>query len=222
MTAVLTAADLSFNAVRHEYRVPDGRLVPSVTRVLSAVGVSTDFEALRGMSIIKAAAIDHKRLVGQACHADCHAYDDHDLDWETVHPDVLPYVRAWATFRSNLGLKPLTRERIVFHHGLYYCGMLDGIFETPAARVVLADIKTGDPDDAAAHLQTSAYEHAYLAEHPTEVIHERWSVQLIPELQVPYRVHNYSARSDAWNDFRTFQACLTVYFEQPAQRKRSA
>ncbi len=53
-------------------------------------------------------------------------------------------------------------------------------------------------------------------------IDERWAVQLTPKLRVPYRIKNYTAMSDAHAHFGKFMACLTVYHEQPARRRKAA
>lgn len=219
-TGLFSGADLVFIPVTHEYRLPDGRQVPNVTSILRAVGVSTDFDAIKAGSRYMAERIDEKRDIGTAVHADCHAYDDNDLDWSTVDERVLPYLDAWVAFRTNSGLRPVARERRVFSATHFFCGTLDGIFLTPQGKRVLIDIKTGDPAAAAAHLQLAAYEAAYLAEFPGESIDERWSVRLCPDRAVPYLVTNYSARPDAWRDWQKFQACLTVYAEQPARRSK--
>jgi hypothetical protein len=216
---VPAASVLAFEPLAHEYRLPDGRIVPSVTQILKAVGVASDFEEIAAMSDHLAQRVEFKRQLGTALHADCHAFDDDDLEWDTVHPEVEPYLQAWAAFRENSQLAPLTRERCVFHRGLFFCGTLDGIFSTPTGRHVLVDIKTGNPDSSAAHLQTAAYEAAFLAERRDVEIHERWAVWLQPDKGIPYQITNYSARRDAWLDFQKFQACVTVFFEQAARRR---
>lgn len=208
------AADIQFDSAGHIYTLPDGRVVPSVTEILGAVGVATNFEELGAMSAKAASDIDHKRALGSALHLDAHAFDDNDLDWNTVHPDVLPYLEAWVTVRQNKGLIPLTRERRVFHPVHFYSGTLDGIFITPAGRRILVDIKTGDPEDGGCRFQTAAYDAAYRFEHPDEQIHERWAVQLVPGLAVPYRITPYTA----WRDFAAFQAFCTTYHHQAARR----
>ncbi len=213
---------LSFDAASHEYRSPDGRIVPSVTQVLEAVGCSTDFEALGRVSPRLAEQIEFKRNLGSIVHIDAHAYDDNDLDWSSVDPRVKPYIDAWKTFRENSGLVPIARERRLFHPVHKYAGTLDGVFEglvRDRLRRILVDIKLGDPKDAGAHLQTAAYEGAWMVENAGAPIHERWAVQLCPGETVPYRITNFSDRQDAWQDFQKFQACLTVYREQPARRR---
>jgi hypothetical protein len=218
----VTGAALAFNAEKHEYRLPDGAIVPSVTQVLRAVGVSTDFESLKDVSYRNAAAIDRKRDIGHALHADAHAFDDNDLDWATVHPDVRPWLEAWEEFRNNTGLIPLTRERVLYSPTLNVCGTLDGIFCHPSTldRRVLIDTKTGDPKDSAAEFQTAGYEILWTDEHPNEPIAERLGVQLTPGKRVPYRIHNYSAMPDAWTHGPKFRAFVTTYWCQQARRKR--
>jgi hypothetical protein len=203
----VTATVLRFDPTLHEYRTPDGQLVPSVTQILKAVGVAVDFDELRASSARLGAAIDLKREIGTALHADAHAFDDDDLDWSTVDPRVEPYVRAWATFRENTRLVPVTRERRVFHPTLGYAGTLDGIFEQPNGRLVLADIKTGDPTASGCAYQTAAYLAAY-----------RWGVQLTPERRVPYRIFPY----EAFDDFAKFQSFVTTYHCQAARRRTAA
>jgi hypothetical protein len=220
-TTAWTGGDLIFNAELHEYRLPlDGRIVPNVTSILRATGMSTDFEAIKAQSAARAERIDYRRDLGTAVHADCHAFDDDDLVWDSINPDVLPYLEAWAVFRENTKLTPTQRERRVFHPLYYYCGTLDGIFLLPNGLRVLGDIKIGDPEDAAADLQTAAYAAAHLVEHPHEPIDERWSIQLTPDKGIPYRITNYTARPEAWQDFAKFQACLTVFAEQQRRRNR--
>jgi hypothetical protein len=214
----LTAAHITFEPVAHEYRLPDGQRIPGVTEILSAVGVSVDFVGLASIGRRVADAIDLKREIGHTLHRDAHALDDDDLDWSTVDPRVEPYLRAWATFRENSRLTPTTRERLVYHPTLGYAGTLDGIFVLPNNRRVLVDIKCGNPDDSGCAYQTAAYQAAHQAEHPDLPIHERWGVQLTPDLSIPYRISPYTD----WTDFAKFSAFLTTYSCQAARRRRAA
>lgn len=122
---------LTFDEASHVYRLPDGTTPPSVTGILKATGVSTDFEDLSLMSGRISQAIALKRDIGVQVHAAAHYYDDNDLNIDTLDPQVRPYLDAWATFRENYPrLRPATRERRVYHPGLRYAGTLDGIFLT--------------------------------------------------------------------------------------------
>lgn len=213
---------LHFDPLTHRSTRSDGSEVPHVTAVLAAVGVATDFEDLAALSPRLEARIEERCLLGSVVHADCHAYDDDDLEWGSLDPRSSPFVEAWATCRRNLGLLPVQRERRIFHPVHNYTGILDGIFATPGTnnKRVLLDLKLGDPNNAAAEFQTAAYEAAWALERPYEPINERWAVQLVPDRTVPYIVTNYSARHDAWQDFQKFLAFLTTYNNQAGRRKR--
>lgn len=209
----LAPSPILFDPAAHRYTLSDGSDVPSVTRILKETGVSTDFEGLGSMSDRLRQRIDYRRDLGSAVHADIHAADDNDLDWNTVHPAVLPFVEAWLIFREQMGLEPMARERIVYSPALRACGTLDGIFRR-GDRVVLVDAKIGDPKDAACHLQTAGYSLLWQADHDDIVITDRWGVRLQPEKRVPYEVFPY----DDWTDFEKFRACVTVFYEQATRR----
>lgn len=212
---MIRADNIQFDAAEHVYRRPDGSVVPGVTGILRATGISTDFEALKGMGSTQREAIDRKRDIGSALHADAHAFDDGDIVWATVHPDVLPYLEAWRQFREDKRIEPIARERLVYHHALGYAGTMDGIFRTPSGKTVLIDIKTGDPDDSGCQFQTAAYQLAYQLE-STADIHERWGVRLVPDMAgCPYRVSAYAD----WSDFDRWKAIVTTFYLQPAQRR---
>src|SRR5690606_18835965 len=97
--------------------------------------------------------------IGQHVHAACHYDDEGDLDEATVHPDVRPYLEGWRLFRREMGFVPLLLETRVYHPIYRYAGTLDrfGLLEHQSGVYVLVDIKTGDPEAAAAALQTAAY-----------------------------------------------------------------
>jgi hypothetical protein len=212
---IITADMITFDPIAHRYTLPDGRVVPSVTQILAATGISADFEAIGARSAFAREVLEAKRDLGTAVHADCHAWDDQDLDVEAVHPDVRPYLDAWIAFRANTGFAPEQRERIVYHPGLNYCGRLDAIGRIKSGRVILVDIATGDPEHSAKRYQTAAYMGArYMQGDETDWIDERWAVQLTPDNGIPYRIHVYSD----WSDFSKFSAFCTTYHHQACRR----
>lgn len=223
---MLTIEQLVYDVERHATTAPDGRDVPHVTAVLGATGISVDFSALAAENQRIAAHVANATLRGRAVHMDCHAYDDDDLVWASLDSRVKPYVEAWADAREKIGLVPLThaRERRIFDPHTFYTGILDGVFERrdrfKRLRRVLVDIKTGDPDDAAAHVQTAAYERPWNDAHPELSIDERWAIQLLPGRRVPYKVFDYSSRPLAHQDYGLWQAALCVYNNQADRRSR--
>jgi hypothetical protein len=218
-TAAMTAAALTFDAERHEYRLPDARLVPSVTQILHAVGVATDFDAIAARAPKMAEAIEFRRALGTAAHADCHAFDDCDLDWTTVDERVRPYVEAWAS-SARTPADADARERRVFHPVAFYCGTLDGIFVKPngAARC-WSTSSSAIRKTPARSTRPPPTRPRILVDHPGQLVSERWAVQLLPERRIPYDITNYSARADAWRDFQKFQAFVTTFHEQAIRRR---
>jgi hypothetical protein len=222
----LTVADVIYDPATHTSKLVDGREVPHVTAVLSATGVSTDFEELgRDRPWMR------ERIVaagdrGTAVHADCHAYDDNDLDMVDVHPDVRPFVDVWGELRDNLKMTPLTRERRVFHPTHVYTGFIDGIFHIGAGKYkgmhALGDIKTGTTD--AAEYQTAAYEGALRAtpEYDGPLPDLRLVFKLLPGTRKKYDVINYSEHREAAMDYTYFLAFLTTYRRQASRRPRRA
>lgn len=206
-------AELTFDAATHTYRF-GGEVVPSVTQILGATGVSLDFAELGQMSAKVRGAIELKREIGSVLHADAHAWDDNDLDIDTVDPRVRPYLDAWITFRANSGVTPDLRERRLYHSGYRYAGTLDGIFLHNGRRVLI-DIKTGDPADSGCQFQTEAYRQAYISANPGAEIHERWGVQLIPGRAIPYQIFPYTD----WRDANTWQSIVTTFYAQHARRR---
>jgi len=101
---------------------------------------------------------------------------------------------------------------------------LDGVFTTPVVPggYVLGDIKSADPEDAAAHLQTVAYAIPWDLDNPTRQITERWAIWLRPGRRRPYTLVNYMSRPDHWLDRAKWEACLTTYREQAGRRARVA
>lgn len=121
---------IDFEPAGHVYRLRStGEILPSVTQILKATRVSTDFDELGQMGAGIKHAIELKRDIGVAVHQAAHFYDDNDLAWETVDPQVQPYLDAWATFRRAYPhLRPATRERIVYSAAYRFVGTLDAIF----------------------------------------------------------------------------------------------
>jgi hypothetical protein len=211
-----TAKDLTFNEEQHLYTLPDGTIPPSVTEILSATGVSTDFNRLSDVNPRLAGQIEARRALGTAVHKDAHALDDDDLVWDRTNNKVKPYLLAWMTCKENLGLTPVARERVLYHPTLRYAGTMDGVFSVRDECLVLVDLKIGSAEDAAAHLQTALYWLAYEQDRPAQMPTRRWAIELDPGRRVPYKLVRY----ENYDDFNKARAVVTTYYEQPARRFR--
>lgn len=211
----MTIPSLLFDSVAHKYIPSDGGRADGVSEVLRATGISADFELIGATSPVVRAQLASRRVLGTTVHALTQAYDENDLVVESVQAPLRPWLEAWVKFLEASRLRPVVRETIVFHAQHRYAGRLDGIFKDPRDRLILVDIKTGDPAASGAEYQTAAY----AAAQTVGAIAERWAVQLDPDLQVPYRIHNYSSRANAWQDFDLFLCFLATYRHQAARRK---
>lgn len=208
---------LIFDPVTHTYIPSDGGAADGVSAVLRQTGVSADFELIGATSPVLRAQIKSRRVLGTLVHALTQAFDEDDLVLASVHASLQPWLHAWRAFREDTRLRPVVRECIVFHPKHRYAGRLDGIFEDPRGRLILVDVKTGDPESSGTQYQTAAY----AAAQTVGIIAERWAVQLAPDLKVPYRIHNYSVRPDAWQDFDLFLCFLATYRHQVSRREKA-
>lgn len=109
---------IDFDAATHTYRV-DGRIVPSVTQILTRAGLVADYAG------ISPAVLAYARDRGSHVDACCDLLDADDLDWDSVHPECGGYVRAWQAFRERERFTPSWTQAIVYHDELEYAGMFD-------------------------------------------------------------------------------------------------
>lgn len=198
--------DIRFDPAAHTYTV-NGARVPAVTEVLRAVGLSTDWTA-KPPDVREAA--ERKRALGQVVHDACARLDRQQLKWDEVPEAAFSYVEAWEAYVKQRGILDFEAiEQPVAHPTLRYAGTLDRIAETTNERI-LCDIKIGDPEDAAGQYQTAAYAGTFLDQRFT-----RECVRLYPSGR--YVITAYESR----DDWKVFQAALTVFHSQPSRRTRA-
>lgn len=209
---ITAPAAVDFDSSNHSYRL-DGAPLPSVTQILGAVGLSTDWD--RMPPAVRAAA-EAKREIGSAVHEACALCDAGSLSWGSLDDAVFGYVEAWERYVRQRGIVEwLLVETPLAHPVLRYAGTPDRVGRTLAGELVLVDVKCGDPDDAGGQFQTAGY--ALLVEQAgiaTVRVLQRECVQLFPAgtfALSPYR--------DYRNDTAVFKAAVTVAHAQP-RRKR--
>jgi hypothetical protein len=95
---------------------------------------------------------------GQWIHKATALYDKNILDWETVEPRILGFIKAWAKFRNRAGGKITAIEMSVENIKLGYRGTLDRILTGSNIYPghFLFDIKTNEAD-IYTRLQTMGY-----------------------------------------------------------------
>jgi len=186
---------LKFSKTSHTY-TNDGLVVPSVTQVISGVGL-TNFGGISPDILQRAADF------GTAVHRGCHLDDLGDLDELSLDPNLKPYLEAWRSFRGGMIFEAI--EQPLFHSGYGFCGTPDRIakyYSTAHGKGMPAiiDLKTGTTVYPSTAIQLAGY--AILADIPTA---RRLAVQLLPTGK--FKVTEYTDRKDR----EIFLAALAVY-----------
>lgn len=97
----------------HRYTI-DGKPALGVTEILQDNGL-----------VPKYCQEESYRVRGKYVHAACHFLDEGDLDWATVHPQIIPYIKAWEACKSEYGISVLSCEELVYSPVYRVCGTLD-------------------------------------------------------------------------------------------------
>lgn len=104
----------------HRYTLPGIGEVPSVTTVLSAEGLLPDYSGLdpwyaeRGTAIHEALALHYRG----------------DLDWTSLHPEIIDFVYRGVDFGERWGLDPIAVELRMGDPVRGYAGTCDGLFRS--------------------------------------------------------------------------------------------
>lgn len=179
----------------HAY-LQDGVRVPSVTQILQGVGI-VDY------SDVPEEILNHKADIGTAAHAADHYFDEGDLDWLTVHPEVEPYVRAWVKFRTECNFVPrlIEDKGIATLRGMRYGYTLDreGLLN---GRDTIIEIKCTASVQKSWGPQLAAYETALRLQ--TLKAHQRVVVHCHDDGK--YTLHPYNDVSD----YRIFEWALGI------------
>jgi hypothetical protein len=195
---------LTFDALPHVYTL-DGTPVRSVTTILRKVGL-INFDGIPP-SILEAA-----QQRGTKVHQAIHYFNEHDLDvagFCADFPAYAGYLQSWIRLMDSGRFVTHFCEHRVASRRPRFAGTFDWL-GTVDGHAAILDFATGDPRDAAKHLQTAAYVMAarewaeelgedrllaFIAAHP---FIERYSVRLTKAGTLPtphpYRdPHDYTA-----------------------------
>lgn len=202
------------------------RPVLSVTQLLQRGAELGFMEPWRAARFLTMSAIPESRrrtirekgALGTRVHIAAHYADEGDLLRESVWSEARPYLDAWEHFRDTRGYTAELLETVVVSRAHHYVGRFDRLGRVRGnPRLILVDLKTGNPEAASGDLQLAAYVHALLEQHP-RLAHavvadaypnwpipaadpslpavafgliERWAVQLTPDATSPIKVHVY-------------------------------
>lgn len=138
--------NISFNSEDHIYTV-DGQNIPSITQVLTAVGLIKNTEYFTKESSER----------GKAVHEACQLFLRNNLDMDGLHKLLIPYLTGFSNFILdskiqpilNLCEKPIASKRLSIAGTPDICGKLN-------KQTCVFEIKTGDENHA--QFQTAGYE----------------------------------------------------------------
>ena len=147
------SATLQFDEAKHLYTI-NGKIIPSVTQIISAVGLyEFDFVSKRTLAI----AAERGRIV----HTYIEWFEQGILDDNSIDPELAGYFRAYLSAKASgeLPEQPDLIEYRSYSEKYQYAGTIDQVF---TAENWIHDHKTGLPSPSHG-LQLSAY---WLMLHP--------------------------------------------------------
>lgn len=147
---------LTFDSAKHEYRFK-GVIVPSVTQILKAVGLS-DY------SHIPADILQRTAERGHVVHEIIELYEMGTLDESSIDPALRGYFESYLRAKDAglLPQRPSAIEKMVYSEQYRYAGMLDQMYGDDW----INDLKTVRKPQAEVELQLSAY---WMTEHDLTV-----------------------------------------------------
>lgn len=131
-----------FDPESHRYKL-NGAVIPGISFVLENTGF-----------VEKTWFRPEHAARGHAVHACCQFLIEGNLDWSTVHPDILPRVKAFERFLDGSRPRLILAEKPLYSKTWMFGGTPDLLLEI-AGRITIIDIKSG-ASGLAAMLQTAA------------------------------------------------------------------
>lgn len=149
---------------------------------------------------------------GTAVHLGCSLLNEENLDWDSVIPEVEPYLRSYEKFLAKGEYVPFKWETPLYSESWGFCGTFDLVCSSKA-RLNLFDIKTAKSVDPVVELQLSGQEILW-KEHEDNEIYYLGSLQLMSDGSEP-KIKFYEKSN-------VFLAALSLWkWKQKHTRKRS-
>lgn len=145
---------LEFDVDSHVYRL-NGRVIPSTTQVLSAMGASP------GFAFLSDDELEFYRSRGKAVHRMVELSVSGTLDHRTISHEVKPYLPGWEAFQHDYNPEVLTLNGELFAER-HLCHPLFGYGTTPDLALKIGketgvlEIKATSAHTPATGLQTAA------------------------------------------------------------------
>ena len=134
---------LEFIEETHSYFL-DSKPIPSVTQILSNVGLYPDFQYVDPWYAER----------GTRVHKACHYLDLGTLDWATLRKQdrgkmIIPYVESYQLFKQIYEFETVKSESRLYDENYWYAGTADkfGTIMIPSGRInAIIDLKCGSPE----------------------------------------------------------------------------
>ncbi|HBY58523.1 MAG TPA: hypothetical protein DEH78_01795 [Solibacterales bacterium] len=173
----------TFDPASHTYRGTGGRVLRSVTQILKGARLVEDYGKIDPFYAER----------GTAVHAACEYSDKGTLDRSTLDPQIIGYLKAWESFRSEASVEVREVEHRFYRDDLGFAGTIDRVI-VAGTRPGILDIKTGSP--APWHpIQTAAYAHGLKLDREIVV---RYALYLSADGKWKIRKHDDAADFSIW------------------------
>lgn len=105
----MTAIPFTFDEATHSYRV-EGHYTLATSDIISLNGLSDYVQ-------VPDSVLDNAKWRGTQLHRAIHFFEEGDLDIAAVPEEVMPYLRAYMKFRTQMDFEPLSMEHaLVYEH----------------------------------------------------------------------------------------------------------
>ncbi len=141
---------ITFDAEKHEYRDKSGIVLPSVTQILSAVGL-VSFDKVPGHVLDLAAERGH------IVHYATELLDKGVLDESSIDPALVGYIDGYRKFLRDYRIAKFEAIERIISNSLGFAGTLDRLAVMSTGLRLLYDIKSGVKEPLAHQLQLTAY-----------------------------------------------------------------
>jgi hypothetical protein len=159
----------SFDKALHLCRDERGLWVPSVTQILDAQGLSTDWDEValrigRGDAEAGRDKIDRKSKLGSEVHDLTDMYDEFEaLDPTWLRPETEGYCQSWIRFREMSGFVPVYNSYrfVATVNGMRFTGEIDNFGLLHGKYPAILDKKCSEWNPPSWGYQTGGYEIGY-------------------------------------------------------------
>lgn len=197
---------IEFLEKEHKYMDEEGRIIPSVTEILSMMTAD-------GYSKINPAVLEHAAMKGTLVHEWCEMYD-YGCEEEQVPSELEPYCRAYMDFCRDYKPEWTAIESMVYCNtlptGIGYAGTADRIGRIDGEMCVV-DIKTIASPSTREHVKVCCQTAAYSA--AAGVWKNRYVLYLKPDGKYRFMDCREYEREHGFDGYMLFAKMFALYTE---------